>query len=1840
MDGILKYRGDKVLVANHSIGSKYTKYNYKLNSAYRDYYSSPEGKRKWMKLALPNTHVLWSEVVEGRKKTQYTFKHLMRYTKYHTSIMTTENYRKKLSYYYSDTPIIYTHDYDIKNFIEFDRYVAPVVTTCKTLSDDQLVEEIVYDYGNNTSVPQTEPLLERHLRGGVEKYRITRTYDTWENVLTETDSRTGLAKTITYYAHDTAQNLPETVAVTNQNPVTGISSQVITTYDYNSGYLKPETITVNDGSQKIITRFSYYDNGNLKTKISPNGLQETIEYETTYSAYPARRIYTGIEDADGNAVSNIINQYGYNYYGQKEWEMDGRGYVTQYRYDGLDRLIKVFLPTDNDTPFAQPATGQDPSRNPDREYDFDDAANTCAYWNENRKKSVYAFDGLGRLIATTHVNGQSRYSAADSQTLYHYNSDGQIDYVTDPNDKVTTYEYDGLGRVNKIIYPTETSGEESNATLTYDDTTNTVTVKQENGNIIVQQKDWVDRLVSATQQAVFGSETATYEWSFQYDSLVNKVQETNPFTKVTDYTYDTLGHLEKVELPAESLATIGGSTKTAVDTLSERRPTTNSVYDVMGNKTSETDANGNQTTYGYDVLGRLLWTKIRTTQTNVSTKLTETVTATTKYFYDANGNKVNMVDPSGHSWLYTYSTRGFLLSETDPLGNTTRYRYDPMGNKIAVIDPRNTTESTTIWYSLAGNDLVFNDPRSDKSYTTWYLYDDYNRLYRTVLPDVAPPSNPFESTPGYDNPYIETWYDLVGNKVTERDPNGAETTYTYYPRNWVHTKTGPDSKEEYEYDAIGNQNKINIWTDRNAGTYYTITKNYDSLGRLREVIKPRSKESYTYDAFGNRTAVVDGNGYTTRYTYNNLGWLTAVTDPLERQTAYRYDPNGNQIATITPGGLYLIKVYDEQNRVKESIDSLSQSTLYNYDAAGNRQAMLDVRGTKWVYEYYDQNLIKQLTLTGTDNSAYSVIYEYDAAGNRTKVSDTNAIKNVITYEPDAQNRVTSILRTFDSATYKTNYQYTNLGQIAEITYPEATANIVYKYDTANRLAAVTGYTGSTGIVYDADGLVKTISLANGATNTFSYDEGRRLKNITAGTATSTLINTGYTYDSVNNMLTSADSVTGLASVYTYYKNNWLQAESTTTTFYEKTTGDPGYIAHDDAGSKILDYTTPEATVSLDYASTSVGIDFGEKYTPNVKIIKLIPDKDHQTNRLVKRGLEVFTSSDNVHFTKVTGFTFSKDSGGVITLTLTNAVQPRVVKVHCVIDDTVSGVSVNKATFLNSLADMIRVYEEVDGTKVGTYEYDNDGNRTLRSIKLSIKTTENKYFYYPDSNRLMTNGYYGYVYDAAGNLVEKGNKYTIASDQMTITTKSGTGVEYWKYGYDLLNRLVKVQKNGKTVVEYGYDPEGMRVVKKSTENWTTHYVFDGNEPIFEKQISSGIIRSYIYALGKHLARVDGVIGSTTAKTYYYHTDNVGSIRKITNSAGTVVWDANYVAFGSQYNQGGSITELHSFTGKELDPDTGLYYFNARWYDSELGRFVSEDSAQDGDNWYVYCSNNPLIATDPTGMYEILDGEPGTSSEFSIVYDEHSASGYHILNGGDYFPNPVSLAIANTLFTGDMRYWNSNSILSDPSKYNHPVVKFGIKSEIRAFYDQEYLENLNTFFLMSSIMPELSNSVNGFIVSSFERNSFAYNFSSKLAKAKGSTNKISKLRNSLRAMSSERGSIDLSGFSKANIKASQGLVGKDFENFLTKTLGGNGSFSRGGRDFDGGVGNRWWEAKSGQYWSFVTSSEKNLTKFKSDMGDRLNIAKQYGATYELHSNTPIPQEVQNWLIKKGISFAEWK
>ena len=156
----------------------------------------------------------------------------------------------------------------------------------------------------------------------------------------------------------------------------------------------------------------------------------------------------------------------------------------------------------------------------------------------------------------------------------------------------------------------------------------------------------------------------------------------------------------------------------------------------------------------------------------------------------------------------------------------------------------------------------------------------------------------------------------------------------------------------------------------------------------------------------------------------------------------------------------------------------------------------------------------------------------------------------------------------------------------------------------------------------------------------------------------------------------------------------------------------------------------------------------------------------------------------------------------------------------------------------------------------------------------------------------------------------------------------------------------------------------------------------------------------YALGKHLARVDGVIGDTAAKVYYYHTDQVGSVKAITNSSGSVVWNADYHPFGTRFGKNVLDSSFEeddvAFTGKELDKDTGLYYYNARWYDSETGRFISEDPVGDPNNpnLYSYSRNNPINILDPTGCISQEDAQaeaqahtttptPGSTESFTSL-----------------------------------------------------------------------------------------------------------------------------------------------------------------------------------------------------------------------------------------------------------------
>ncbi len=145
--------------------------------------------------------------------------------------------------------------------------------------------------------------------------------------------------------------------------------------------------------------------------------------------------------------------------------------------------------------------------------------------------------------------------------------------------------------------------------------------------------------------------------------------------------------------------------------------------------------------------------------------------------------------------------------------------------------------------------------------------------------------------------------------------------------------------------------------------------------------------------------------------------------------------------------------------------------------------------------------------------------------------------------------------------------------------------------------------------------------------------------------------------------------------------------------------------------------------------------------------------------------------------------------------------------------------------------------------------------------------------------------------------------------------------------------------------------------------------------YRKEFATNTEYSFIYTGGQHLARVNGVIGGS-GKKFYYHNDHLGSALAVTDEYGNKVVERDFTPFGERINTDvyddvpRDIEEDESgFTGKDWDEDVELYYYNARWYDPGVGRFISEDSVADDPNLYGYCANNPINNIDPTGHFSV-------------------------------------------------------------------------------------------------------------------------------------------------------------------------------------------------------------------------------------------------------------------------------
>ena len=187
-----------------------------------------------------------------------------------------------------------------------------------------------------------------------------------------------------------------------------------------------------------------------------------------------------------------------------------------------------------------------------------------------------------------------------------------------------------------------------------------------------------------------------------------------------------------------------------------------------------------------------------------------------------------------------------------------------------------------------------------------------------------------------------------------------------------------------------------------------------------------------------------------------------------------------------------------------------------------------------------------------------------------------------------------------------------------------------------------------------------------------------------------------------------------------------------------------------------------------------------------------------------------------------------------------------------------------------------------------------------------------------------------------------------------------------FTWDQANRLTGLTNGGATA-SYTYNGDGVRV-GRTVNGITTAYLQDlaAGFSVVLRETTSGSHTNYVYGNDlKASINNDGVLS-------FYHTDGLGSTRLLTNNSGVVTDRYSYDVFGSSRTHTGVSAQPFTYTGEQVDPEAGLVYLRARYYEPATGRFNNVDpfmadaTESQSLNRFVYVRNNPIRFTDPEGL----------------------------------------------------------------------------------------------------------------------------------------------------------------------------------------------------------------------------------------------------------------------------------
>jgi RHS repeat-associated protein len=787
-------------------------------------------------------------------------------------------------------------------------------------------------------------------------------------------------------------------------------------------------------------------------------------------------------------------------------------------------------------------------------------------------------------------------------------------------------------------------------------------------------------------------------------------------------------------------------------------------------------------------------------------------------------------------------------------------------------------------------------------------------------------------------------YDSSGNLTRYTDPLGNARVYQYDTANNITAMVDPrgNTLMRLTYDSLGRVSQhvegAETWTYTYSPSAKQTTKrdsqnntwtfNYNDNGNIIKTTDPLGRtEQSTLDAKLNVTQFTDKNGRTINYTYDERGNQLTVTDALNNVRTMTYEPVFNRPLTVRDAAGNTTRFeYDARGNLIKTTNALGQATQFDYDAKGQLTKTTNALGKVYAYSYDAfGNVIRTTDPLGNSKTA-----TFDVLGKQLTSTDAEGRTTRSVY--DNGERLIQIVNAIGGVMSK---EYDIAGNLTAITTATG-AKTTFQFDSLNRMISTTNALGQiTTYTYDRRNRVATKTQPKGQTVTYTYDALGRLSRTTTPDNT---IN--YTYDAVDNQLSVTDGDSSLTFLYDAV-NRVTEARTAATA------GQPGTVIRYtyDALGKRKTMTDPTGGVTnyiydslqrLSSLTDPSGLAFTVSYDPLSERIAMARPFGLSTTYAYDDAGRL-TSMVHQGGPGILSFNYSHDRVGN-RLTKTEA----------------GGVYQYAYDQLYRLTSAT----SSSGTNPESYGYDAVGN---------ITRSQTSTYSYDTANRLTSDSTFDYQYDANGNLTRK--------------TERATG-KATNFTYDAENQLTRIDFPNSTNSTYRYDGLGRRI-ERNINGVITQHVYDERRILFD--YSAGAVTAR-YAYGINVDEVLSV--RRGGADVILQSDPLGSVIRAVDQSGTKA-SYTYATFGRIISESGVRQVSFAFQGREFDTESQQYYFRARYYSPDVGRFTQEDPIRwsGGSNFYQFVGDNPVNAIDPLGLY-------GTND--CSYYSERCAE-----SGGNYY-----------------------------------------------------------------------------------------------------------------------------------------------------------------------------------------------------------------------------------------------